>query len=234
MGLDFLRMLLFWECWTNFDSHDFILGSRAVPWVEDNLQDVFSDNCLVWKSDSTRVSAFCALLYEELRKRHLCKIIYFAWWCSERWIVLLTTPGFVPWNWKHLQGHVDVTMPPYHVIVIDSLSARLNSIEANARACIVRHMSVMLSTWFSHFSAFVKQLVEDLDLFDLECKLGMFRVRLFHCAFESVFTYILTYCITTSPKRIFRGNTVKVFVQVTCKNKERRTWHHENLDCETL
>ena len=36
----------------------------------------------------------------------------------------------------------------------------------------------MLATLFSHFSAFVKQLVEDLDLFDLECKLGMFRVRL--------------------------------------------------------
>ena len=55
-------------------------------------------------------------------------------------------------------------------------------------------MSVMLSTWFFHFSAFVKQLVEDLDLFDLECKLGMFRVRIgFHCAFERVFTYILYY-----------------------------------------
>lgn len=52
-------------------------------------------------------------------------------------------------------------------------------------------MSVMLGTWFSHFSAFVKQLVEDLDLFDLECKLGMFRVRLsLYCAFESVFVQV--------------------------------------------
>ena len=30
---------------------------------------------------------------------------------------------------------------------------------------------------FLSFSAFVKQLVEELDLFELECKLDMFRVR---------------------------------------------------------
>lgn len=50
----------------------------------------------------------------------------------------------------------------------------------------------MFAALFSPCSAFVKQLVEDLDLFDLECKLGMFRVRLsFHCAFDRVFLLVL-------------------------------------------
>lgn len=50
----------------------------------------------------------------------------------------------------------------------------------------------MFAALFSPCSAFVKQLVEDLDLFDLECKLGMFRVRLsFHCAFDWVFLLVL-------------------------------------------
>ena len=73
------------------------------------------------------------------------------------------------------------------MIVTDSLFALRNRSE---RARIVQHTSIMLGTFF--FSAFVKQLVEELDLFDLECKLGMFRVRLsFHCVLESVFVQVI-------------------------------------------
>ena len=80
---------------------------------------------------------------------------------------------------------MDVTNLPYHLIVIDPLSARLNTIE------VMWDMSLMLGTLFPHSSAFVKQLVEDLDLFDLECKLGMFRVRLSFLVPSTVVLFVL-------------------------------------------
>lgn len=43
--------------------------------------------------------------------------------------------------------------------------------------CVI-HESNLTRDFVYLFSAFVKQLVEELDLFDLECKLGMFRVRI--------------------------------------------------------
>lgn len=68
--------------------------------------------------------------------------------------------------------------------------------DRSEHARVVRHISLMLCTLFSLFSAFVKQLVEDLDLFDLECKLGMFRVRLsFHRVSER-FLFVLHVRIT--------------------------------------
>lgn len=44
------------------------------------------------------------------------------------------------------------------------------------------HTTIITIFFFINFSltsssAFVKQLVEELDLFELECKLDMFRVR---------------------------------------------------------
>ena len=96
-------------------------------------------------------------------------------------------------------------MPPYHVMVIDPLPTRLNTIEVNMRAFSVRHIN-NVRHFVSLFSAFVKQLVEDLDLFDLECKLGMFRVRF----------------------SLHRAS-VSGFVRVTCKNNAQGTLH-----CETL
>ena len=48
----------------------------------------------------------------------------------------------------------------------------------------------MFGALFSLCSAFVKQLVEDLDLFDLECKLGMFRVRLIRQSLFACFIWI--------------------------------------------
>ena len=53
--------------------------------------------------------------------------------------------------------------------------------------CVTCESNLTRDIVYFLFSAFVKQLVEELDLFDLECKLGMFRVRInFNCIFTCV------------------------------------------------
>ena len=103
------------------------------------------------------------------------------------------------------------------------------------------HTTIMTIYFFINFSltsssAFVKQLVEELDLFELECKLDMFRVRERCNLFVVVlFVFLFVYFINKSDRhgwpnlRIAERDIILAFDTLPAVSRELQ--HTKRNDC---
>ena len=88
----------------------------------------------------------------------------------------------------------------------------------------------IMNCWSFNFSEFVKRLVEDLDLFELECKLDFYRVRKNSTtgAYEQEHATPLYSCHGVFIDRfIFRSNLLWMRLPWKCHNQSQDTnWRH--------